>query len=480
MAQSGSAVAKTDWIAPDLERQIKDNDVTSCIEGKLRSKKEREKLKKIEENMDKITKSLIYDKSAWSKLHENKKLPHSNDWLYNNENDKLGQSMSDWFKLTKRFTNNSQCTIGLAPIGKFNIFYDINNKQISLMDLLSELVSIFFGLDVKLLKQIPIKTISEDTKSDENDIDYKQSKKRSDNIKKGIITTRISEANDLKQLQTGSIFDILQDKKYDNRQLFVIMGATLIDLYPNEYYNFVYGQARINQGIGVFSFARYINGFYDLSSVTIEKKLGDKKKKSRWPTVSAPKLSKKALKRRERLKYLRKFLNGEDMNDAKDMLQIFEKEEDKIDFLRACGKVLTHEIGHLFGIKHCIYWECRMNGANHQNEFNDQPFYICPICLHKLYVAREFQMKYDDKGKMERKEEKKDEDEKDGDNDGNDKMAAMRRKMAKRRKKENKNVRPFNLEERYKKLGEWCLKTGLVKEAEWYKQRLLLCSGDEL
>ena len=81
---------------------------------------------------------------------------------------------------------------------------------------------------------------------------------------------------------------------YDSHKLFIIMGSTLIDLYPNEYYNFVYGQARINDGIGIFSFARYINGFYDLSPIDNGSKL--KQKKSRWPQVSQPKLSKKAIK----------------------------------------------------------------------------------------------------------------------------------------------------------------------------------------
>eukprot|EP01084_Bolivina_argentea_P175886 304483_1 len=234
--------------------------------------------------MDKMHKSILYDSSIWSKLFENKCLPDASDWLWNRESDQLGQSFSDWFRKTKRFPNTSQFTIGLAPVGQFNIFYNINNSKISLMDLLSELVSIFFDMNVKLLDFIPV-----DNK----------------------INTRISTANDIKQLQTGPIFNILWNKKHDNYKMFVIMGATLMDLYPNDNYNFVYGQARISDGTGVFSFARYINGFYDLSPTRFDEKLKQRKKKSRWPEVSEPKLSNKALLRRKRLQFLRKLLDGD-------------------------------------------------------------------------------------------------------------------------------------------------------------------------
>lgn len=31
--------------------------------------------------------------------------------------------------------------------------------------------------------------------------------------------------------------------------------------------------------------------------------------------------------------------------------------------LRRCAKVLVHETGHIFGMRHCIHWHCRMNGG---------------------------------------------------------------------------------------------------------------------
>jgi archaemetzincin len=51
---------------------------------------------------------------------------------------------------------------------------------------------------------------------------------------------------------------------------------------------------------------------------------------------------------------------------------------------RAC-KVLNHEIGHIFGLAHCIYYDCGMNGFNSLREGDEKPIHYCPVCLHKLW-----------------------------------------------------------------------------------------------
>lgn len=58
------------------------------------------------------------------------------------------------------------------------------------------------------------------------------------------------------QLQTTPILDHLSSiKKAD---AYVIMGFTNIDLYPNDDWNFVFGQADSSKGSGIFSFCRYV------------------------------------------------------------------------------------------------------------------------------------------------------------------------------------------------------------------------------
>jgi len=56
-------------------------------------------------------------------------------------------------------------------------------------------------------------------------------------------------------------------------------------------------------------------------------------------------------------------------------------------FLRRCCSVLVHEIGHLFGLAHCVWYECNMNGSNHDEESDRRPMHLCPVELHKLYHA---------------------------------------------------------------------------------------------
>lgn len=47
-------------------------------------------------------------------------------------------------------------------------------------------------------------------------------------------------------------------------------------------------------------------------------------------------------------------------------------------------RTLAHETGHLLGLKHCVYFQCPMNGANHLLEADAQPLRPCPVCLRKL------------------------------------------------------------------------------------------------
>jgi archaemetzincin len=98
------------------------------------------------------------------------------------------------------------------------------------------------------------------------------------------------------------------------------------DLYPNPSWNFVFGQASLRDRIGVFSFVRYDPAFY-----------GERQ--------------------------------GEDYQEI---------------LLRRSCKALVHEVGHMFGLKHCIFFSWSMNGSNHLLESDARPLSLCPVCLHKL------------------------------------------------------------------------------------------------
>ena len=63
--------------------------------------------------------------------------------------------------------------------------------------------------------------------------------------------------------------------------------------------------------------------------------------------------------------------------------------------LRRTLRIASHEVGHMFSMRHCIAYKCNMNGVNSLEEADATPLYLCPECLRKLnyatkvnYVAR--------------------------------------------------------------------------------------------
>lgn len=59
-------------------------------------------------------------------------------------------------------------------------------------------------------------------------------------------------------------------------------------------------------------------------------------------------------------------------------------------FFQVDVKVLAHETAHMFGLNHCIYFHCLMNGSNHLDESDHRPLHLCPVCLHKLQFSADF------------------------------------------------------------------------------------------
>merc|ERR1712050_454162 len=47
---------------------------------------------------------------------------------------------------------------------------------------------------------------------------------------------------------------------------------------------------------------------------------------------------------------------------------------------------MVHETCHMFGVLHCVYWHCLMNGSNGPSDSAGASF-LCPVCLRKLMHA---------------------------------------------------------------------------------------------
>lgn len=120
---------------------------------------------------------------------------------------------------------------------------------------------------------------------------------------------------------------LLNDYLYDHlpEDAVVCLGVTMTDLWSGGL-NFVFGIGSLRGGVGVYSLCRYFPAFFN---------------EPRRP------------------------------DDA------------SVSLLRAC-KVLSHETGHLFGITHCVFYRCGMNGVNSRPEMDSAPLDFCPVCERKL------------------------------------------------------------------------------------------------
>jgi archaemetzincin len=130
------------------------------------------------------------------------------------------------------------------------------------------------------------------------------------------VTARQNPYTHHTQLRTTDILALLR------RQLpsdaYALLGITMTDLYPDPAWNFVFGQASLSERVGIYSFARYDPRFFG---------------------AAAP--------------------------DEWQQLMLW----------RSC-KVLAHETAHMFGIAHCVYFHCLMNGSNHLAESDARPLHL--------------------------------------------------------------------------------------------------------
>ncbi|CAF0744533.1 unnamed protein product [Adineta steineri] len=237
--------------------------------------------------------------------------PNGGDWLA--QHNERGQTMESFQQTSsKAIPHGTHKTIYIQPIGSFN------HPRAAPLDVIIKFVRIFFsGCEVELLPTVDF---------------TKDMRKR--------------DLGGQPQYLTGDFHNYLVQTRpqRDPRRELLCVAVTMADIYPGEGWNFVYGEARPKDGVGVYSFARLDPLFYRA--------------------------------------------------DFEEILRTSLTEEHRILMFRRCIKVLLHEIGHLFGLNHCIYYVCLMNGANNEKEMDRQPLYLCPICLCKLHSTLQFDVQH--------------------------------------------------------------------------------------
>jgi archaemetzincin len=137
------------------------------------------------------------------------------------------------------------------------------------------------------------------------------------------LTTRAAPDTGTSQVYAGDILSRLFTGK--PADAFCVLGITAHDLFPHPIVSFAFGEASASCRVGVCSVARYGPPF----------------------CVDAPGQQQGAMRRR-------------------------------------CCRLIAHEIGHMAGIEHCIYFRCLMNGSASLEEGDRRPLHLCPIDLRKL------------------------------------------------------------------------------------------------
>lgn len=141
------------------------------------------------------------------------------------------------------------------------------------------------------------------------------------------ITTRVREGTDRPQWFANDLLKMLEPQLPPDA--YCLLGITLTDLYSSQTPTYVFGQASLRNRTGVFSFARFDPAFYDDPDP---------------PAVATL-------------------------------------------ILRRSCHTLAHEICHMFGMPHCTFFACAVNGSNNLDENDSRPLHVCPVCLRKLHAS---------------------------------------------------------------------------------------------
>ena len=222
--------------------------------------------------------------------------PEPGDWLARFR--EYGQTYDQFARCRPHSPNQDRKMVYLQPLGEFDAAEDAS------LETLRQFAEAFFFMEADLLPPV--------------------------DIREGKFTCRTNEQTGQLQLLTQDVLKWLAGCLPDDACF--VLAVTMVDLYPDDDWNFVFGQASLSDRVGVYSLARYQPSFYGQPA-------------------------------------------GEDA--------------DRLAARRAC-KVLAHESCHMFSMEHCIYYHCLMNGGNHMDEADSQPMHLCPVCLRKLHAVVEF------------------------------------------------------------------------------------------
>lgn len=224
-------------------------------------------------------------------LHYRLGPPKPGDWLYGHAEE--GQSFTEYLGCKPVMPTRERGKLYVQPLGTFS------PGQQHVLELVVEGMGLYLCLPVTVLSAKPTSAIPARARR----------------------TTK--ESGEMQFLTTYILHELLEPNLPDDAAACIALTAT--DLWPGKGWNFVFGQASIQDRIGVWSIARL--GFPDAGA-----------------------------------------------------------EPFRLCLLRALGTAV-HETCHMFSFSHCTAYECAMCGSNSLGEGDRHPLWLCPQCLAKLCYA---------------------------------------------------------------------------------------------
>lgn len=219
--------------------------------------------------------------SLYTRLSE----PEPGDWIA--EHPEPSQSIDAYINSSPAVPDSLRKFIYLVPLDQFD------SVELSLINITAEYLRAVLDLPVKIKTGISIDDIPSD-------------KKRNGQLNSGYI-----------------LHDLLIKNLPDDAV--GMMAITSSDLYPDDDWNFVFGEANTRERVGVSSFYRY--------------------------------------------------------GDASESDSAFNF------CLRRLMGTTSHEFLHMLSMQHCKTYACVLNGSNSLQESDKKPLLICPLCLEKLNFA---------------------------------------------------------------------------------------------
>ncbi len=245
-------------------------------------------------NVEERAKQLIKIKDAVVPFFQPMRVQRG-DWLESFPEE--GQTFEQYLKANPTLPTPERQIIYIQPIGEFTA------TQKKILGLTADYMKAFYNLPVKLNQIKPLGNLPKDSQ-------------RKHPIEKHF------------QVKSGYFLEKLLPKMLpDDAAAFICF--TNCDLYPDENWNYVFGQATLQNRVGVWSMWRFGN-----------------------PD---------------------------------------ERAEDYRLFFSRTLKLAMHETGHMFSMLHCTKYECLMSGTNHLEETDRRPLDVCPECMAKIAWAFKYE-----------------------------------------------------------------------------------------